>query len=277
MTVLLLGSAAFLGADIIKNPDANTLWLEDCKNVDKNWSFAYKDQHVRSCDGKTFTFECNKKGNTGHRDFIRVPVSREYPWLVMRLKSVAVNPGYRSWSLRISALDKFNFGQTSVQETGYIALNVWEGAKLKKDPATAELFFYNYTLKLTFSDLKMVKVPENYIAVSSPAFTEKGSYGPGDKLRFTVTLKEPAEDVSVRLIHSDLLASVRLNGMEKLQLKPVDDTQKVWTAEFTVKDLTSSRRLKSFSRGLLVRATVLGGSLPEPLWGTVNFSYAPQK
>ena len=274
LSFLLLALAGFVGADIIKNPDANTLWKEDNKNIDKNWRYAYKDQHVRTCDGKSFSFECNTKGNTGHRDFIRVPVSKDYPWLVFRLNSVKVNPGYRSWNIRISDLDKFNVGQTSVQEAGYFACNVWEGANLKKVPTSAEIFFYNYTLKLTFSDLKMVKKPDNFIEVTSPAFAAKKQYTPGDKIRFTVTLKEPAEDVSVRLVFPDLLAAVKLNGMGKLQLKPIDDTQKVWSAEFEVKTLGPVRGVKEFRRNtLLVRATILGGAISEPLWGTINYPF----
>ena len=274
LSFLLLALAGFVGADIIKNPDANTLWKEDNKNVEKNWRYAYKDQHVRTCDGKSFSFECKTKGNTGHRDFIRVPVSKDYPWLVFRLNSVKVNPGYRSWNIRISDLDKFNVGQTSVQEAGYFACNIWEGANLKKVPTSAEIFFYNYTLKLTFSDLKMVKKPDNFIEVTSPAFAAKKQYTPGDKIRFTVTLKEPAEDVSVRLVFPDLLAAVKLNGMGKLQLKPIDDTQKVWSAEFEVKTLGPVRGVKEFRRNtLLVRATILGGAISEPLWGTINYPF----
>ena len=274
LSFLLLALVGFAGADIVKNPDANTLWKEDNKNIDKNWRYAYKDQHVRTCDGKSFSFECNTKGNTGHRDFIRVPVSKDYPWLVFRLNSVKVNPGYRSWNIRISDLDKFNISQTSVQETGYFACNVWEGANLKKVPTSAEIFFYNYTLKLTFSDLKMVKKPDNFIEVTSPAFAAKKQYTPGDKIRFTVTLKEPAEDVSVRLVFPDLLAAVKLNGMGKLQLKPIDDTQKVWSAEFEVKTLGPVRGVKEFRRNtLLVRATILGGAISEPLWGTINYPF----
>ena len=185
-----------------------------------------------------------------------------------------MNPGYRSWNIRISDLDKFNVGQTSVQETGYFACNVWEGANLKKVPTSAEIFFYNYTLKLTFSDLKMVKKPDNFIEVTSPAFAAKKQYTPGDKIRFTVTLKEPAEDVSVRLVFPDLLAAVKLNGMGKLQLKPIDDTQKVWSAEFEVKTLGPVRGVKEFRRNtLLVRATILGGAISEPLWGTINYPF----
>ena len=274
---LLAGATAILSADIVKNPDADTLWKEDAQNVDKNWSFAYKNQHIRTSDGKTFSFECSTKGNTGHRDFIRVPVSKEYPWLVFRLNSVKVNPGYRSWNIRISALDKFNVGQTSVQETGYFACNVWEGATLKAEPKTAEIFVYNYTLKLTFSDFKMVKKPDNFIEVTSPAFAAKKQYNPGDKVRFTVTLKEPAEDVSIRLRYPDLLAAVKVNGMEKLQLKPIDDTQKVWSAEFEIKSIGPVRGKKEFRRNeLLVRATILGGEISEPLWGTINWPYKLQ-
>jgi hypothetical protein len=274
LSFLLLVLVGAAGADIIKNPDANTLWKEDNKNIDKNWRYAYKGQHVRTCDGKSFSFECNTKGNTGHRDFIRVPVSKDYPWLVFRLNSVKVNPGYRSWNVRIGDLDKFNIGQISVQEPGYFACNVWEGANLKKVPASAEIFFYNYTLKLTFSDLKMVKKPDNFIEVTSPAFAAKKQYAPGDKIRFTVTLKEPAEDVSVRLVFPDLLAAVKLNGMGKLQLKPIDDTQKVWSAEFEVKTLGPVRGVKEFRRNtLLVRATILGGAISEPLWGSINYPF----
>ncbi|MBE6393939.1 MAG: hypothetical protein E7044_07795 [Lentisphaerae bacterium] len=278
LSFLLSAAAVLVSADIIKNPDANTLWKEDNKNVEKNWAYAYKGQHTRTSDGKSFSFECNTKGNTGHRDFIRVPVSKDYPWLVFRLNSVKVNPGYRTWTVRISALDRFNISQVSVQEPGYFACNVWEGANLKKIPKTAEIFFYNYTLKLTFSDLKMVKKPDNFIVVSSPAFESKKKYSPGDKIRFTVTLKEPAEDVSVRLVYPDLLSAVKLNGMGKLQLKPTDDTQKVWSAEFEVKTLGPVRRVSEFRRNtLMVRATILGGGISEPLWGTINYPFSLKK
>jgi len=274
----LLTVSALLSADIVKNPDAGTLWKEDGRNVDKNWQEGIKGQHTRTSDGKTFSFECTKKGNTGHRDFIKVPVSPEYPWLVFRLDSVKANQGYRTWSVRIRALDTFAAGQTSTQEPGIFAFNVWEGARLKTVPKAAEIFFYNYTLKLTFSELKMVKKPDNFIFAESPAFKEKGAFGPGDKIRFTVTLKEPAEDVSVRLIHPDLLFAAKLNGMDKLQLKPADDTQKVWTAEFDVKSLGPVRKRKDFKRNeILIRATVLGGGISEPLWGTVNYPYVSGK
>ena len=274
----LLAVSALLRADIIKNPDAGTLWKEDGQNVDKNWREGIKGQHTRTSDGKTFSFECTQRGNTGHRDFIRVPVSPEYPWLVFKIDSVKANPGYRTWNVRIRALDSFSAGQISTQEPGFFAFNVWEGAQLKEIPKTAELFFYNYTLKVTFSEFKMVKKPDNFITAESPAFKEKKAFGPGDKIRFTVTLKEPAEDVSVRLIHPDLLFAAKLNGMDKLQLKPADDTQKVWTAEFDVKSLGPVRKKKDFKRNeILIRASVLGGGISEPLWGTINYPYVSGK
>ena len=275
---LLLSAAALLRADIVKNPDSNTLWKEDCRNVEKNWREGVKGQHSRTSDGKTFSFECNKRGNTGHADFIRVPVSPEYPWLVFKIDSVKANPGYRTWNLRIRALDSFGAGQINTQDPGFFAFNIWEGAKLKQIPKTAELYFYNYTLKVTFSELKMVKQPDNFITADSPAFKEKKAFGPGDKIRFTVTLKEPAEDVSVRLIHPDLLFAAKLNGMDKLQLKPTDDTQKVWSAEFEVKTLGPVRKRTDFKRNeILIRASVLGGAVSEPLWGTINYPYVSGK
>ena len=38
LSFLLSAAAVLVSADIIKNPDANTLWKEDNKNVEKNWS-----------------------------------------------------------------------------------------------------------------------------------------------------------------------------------------------------------------------------------------------
>ena len=66
--------------------------------------------------------------------------------------------------------------------------------------------------------------------------------------------------------------------MGKLQLKPTDDTQKVWSAEFEVKTLGPVRRVSEFRRNtLMVRATILGGGISEPLWGTINYPFSLKK
>ncbi|OQA80761.1 MAG: hypothetical protein BWY31_03931 [Lentisphaerae bacterium ADurb.Bin242] len=258
-------------ADLVRNPDANTLWLENGKNVEKNWSSA----GIARISGENgFSLECQEKDvKKSHSAVLRAPCSPEYPWLVFRIADIQLHPGYRSWAV-ILQNPAFRTGQTSVNAPGIFAFNVYDGALIKGNPAVADIFFYLYTLRLSFTELKMVKKPDNYAEAASPVFAAKKSFEAGDSLRFTVTLKEPAEDVSVRILYTDLLTAVKLNGQEKLQLKPVDKDQKIWSGEFEIKTFGPARGKTSFPRGsLLIRATVLGGGVSEPIWGSVNYPF----
>ena len=77
--------------------------------------------------------------------------------------------------------------------------------------------------------------------------------------------------MTVRLYNPYLLQTLYLNGQDKIQLKPTDDTGKIWSAEVEVKDLKGS--LKS-SASILLKATVLGSeTIKEPIWGTCYYLY----
>lgn len=262
--------SGIVSADLVNRPDANTLWLENGKNPDKNWSGAV----ARLPGEKAFSLECKEKDiNKSHSAVLRAPCSPEYPWLVFRVSGIELHPGYRSWAV-ILQNPAFRIGQTSASTPGIFTFNVYDGAQIKGKPSVADIFFYLYTLKLTFTELKMVKTPDYYAEATSPAFTAKKAFEVGDKVRFTVTLKEPAEDVSVRLLYTDLLTSIRVNGLDKLQLKPVDKGQKIWSAEFEIKTFGPARGKSSFNRGtMLIRATVLGGEISDPIWGSVNYPF----
>ena len=85
----------------------------------------------------------------------------------------------------------------------------------------------------------------------------------GDPITIRVTMAEPAEDVTVAFFDNYITHAVSLNRNERLQLKPEDKEQKVWSASLTVMDAPD----KYYAPGsFLLKATILGGGLKVPLW-----------
>ena len=123
----------------------------------------------------------------------------------------------------------------------------------------------------------MVKKPDNYLEVRSPAFNEKKQFGPEDTLTFTMFLKEPAEDASIRFFSNYTMREAKLNDNHFLQLKPEDDEQKIWSATVTVKSMVPmSVKKKHIAGGTLwMKGIVLGGSIRVPVWAPINYPYYP--
>ena len=267
--VLLAGSLA--RAEFKMNPDSNTLWIEDGKNIktaNTNFGGGWNntDVAVTSNPDGGFYLEQKKQGKpqTGRM----VPVSPEYPYVVYEVSELEMKPGYHALWLPLlgSAMTVL---EGNVQK-GVFAVNYYENSKLKPDAKQSFLGLHIHGLKVGFKYIKVVKVPDYYIKVESPAFAEKKYCAPGDKVKFTVYLKEEAEDVSLQFFRSTVLP-LQINGSSKLQLLPVDGgNNKVWSAEITLKSIAPAKK----DLMPLIKAVILGNeTAPDALWGKSSYLF----
>jgi hypothetical protein len=274
--LLNLGAVIFLNnaianAKIIPNPDANTLWIEDGQDVEvgtgssaDHWS---GDLGVHSSlDGFVLSGTDVKKFSTGRY----VAVDSAYPWLsfeIGKARNVGQVDGYHGFTLSMVGPPHYLVNAVPAIPTGIYAFNV-----LRDQTAVTGIRFLRidlYNTELTFPYLQMVKVPDNFIEVSAPAFAEKKRADQGDEITFTVNLKESAEDVSLTFFDSYTMPQLKLNGETKLQLKPKGDEQKVWTTAVKL-DSIEGDALKAGEQfepnRIFIKATVLGGAVKVPIW-----------
>ena len=267
--------AALLCAEIKKNPDANTLWSMETPSK-KGWYQNTLSRGIRPNPNGGFFIGDDNPVNNGHVARHKVPVSKDYPWLVWDMTEVyTFNAGrYQRWSLSIQGLNG-GIGSVTNVEKGLAAVNCFENAKsLKPGAKEGILRAYFFDVEIGFTAIKMVKKPDNYIVTSSPAFAKKKCFSPGDEVKFTVYLKEPAEDVTLKVIDINYLYDIAVNGKNVLELKPEDKEQKIWSITLKIDSLKcGSRKIGS----LLTRATVLGGGFKVPLWGAINYPYKENK
>jgi len=267
----LLAVAALLSyAELKKAPDANTLWeIRQC--ADKDWDGGGRI-YIKDKQDKGFAIgDDNPSNKVAHSKFWKVPVSAEYPWMCFQVTAATPFKGYRSWGIGLHEVRTL-FGSSTNAETGIVAFNVFEGLPPIK-AGNMKLWAYFYDFELDFSYIKMVKTPENYVFASSPAFAAKKSYGPGDRIKFTVVLKDPAEEVQLRLVNREYFWAVKLNGSDVVDLKPEDEAGRVWSAEKEVKTMTTSKTAYLNRNCVLMRVSVMGGELDVPLWGTIAYPF----
>ena len=269
-------------AEQLRNPDPETLWTENGKDIKTNAQNGYNGswlsdgganpKHLEitpAPDGKGFVLFARDAG--GRKTYTSVPVSKEYPYVVFRITSVEHLKGYRNWTLQFDN-PSLVISQVTTPEPGIFVFDLFKNTEKKGDPKNANLFFYAYNLKLGISEIKLMKTPDYRVDVEA----EKKILSPGDKLKFTVTMKEEAEDVSIRLFTAGAPESLKLNGLEKIQLKPVDKTQKIWSAEVTVKTLgLPGKDYKPNS--ILLKTMILGGTLEEPVWSNLPYGFESPK
>ena len=254
-------------AEMKENPDPNTLWREDGKaiaaqegNSAQAWNSALKYEALP--DGKGFRVEPEKKPAGGRY----LSVSAAYPWFVYEITVVEPKKGYRQ--NRIAFQGGHSHTQIGRIFPGIYAFNLYENSTQEKK-GKPFMRIDQHGLKLTYRYMKMVKIPENYIQCSSDAFLTKKAFGAGDKLQFTVTLKEPAEDVMLSFFKSYTMPQLKLGGKAALQLKPADKEGRIWTGELTAASLGE----KFTPNSIWVKADVTGGGIALPLWSTIPYEY----
>lgn len=281
MTVIVAALALAFAAGSLQaqqrsNPDANTLWIEDGKEIAlgtipnfKSWClYKNKELEIKSiADGKGFSLF--GKDGVSRDTATQLRLSPEYPYLVFRVTGVKVLAGYSSWAATIPGMN-FLAGQAVAPQKGIFVFDLYRDlpseAAAKK---TAYLHFYLTNLGLDLEYVKLVKKPDYAVRVECADPEIK----PGSKVKFTAELTKEAEDVSLTLTMSGNPRPIRINGMQKIQLKPVDKTQKIWSAEVEIRSIDLKKARKRY--GAFLKMDVLGGELDEPVWVGLPCPVAP--
>ena len=270
-------AAGIATAEQLEKPDANTLWLENGKEIElgKKPNFRHwftlggkKELEIKPLEnGKGFSF-FGKDAN-GRKTTTLVKVSPEYPWLVFRITGLDLLKGYRNWTVAMD-LGMQTFQDTTPQKGIYVFdlyQNLPEKAAARK---TSYLDFWVYNLRMDFEYIKLVKKPDYAVRAECADAEIK----PGSKVKFRAELAKEAEDVSISMFSNGQPSPVKINGEIKIQLKPADKTQKVWTAEVEFKNIGLRKPCKRHK--LFMKMDVLGGDLDEPVWVGLPFAVTPK-
>lgn len=276
-------SGTVLQAELVKSPDANTLWEENGIDVQTvpfegtdfwtqptwqaggKWLSGGLYSHVTSAQAGGLQIQASGNNNS---TYARVPIDPGYPYLVWDVVDIVPGEGYRAMGV---GLDVENVARLSVVgnlQPGTFVFNPFlQDPNLVSRKVAAAVSLYNAAL--TIKGLRMVAQPENNLTITSPAFETKQCLDINDTITITLTLAQAAGSAKVEFFDSCLCTPVRLNDQEGIELKAADDTKKVWKATVDVKTLTMTNLKKGEQvkpNRLLLKATTSGGGLAAPLW-----------
>ncbi|MBN2641041.1 MAG: hypothetical protein JXR78_05275 [Victivallales bacterium] len=241
MTVLLLLSITLpLMAEFKEKPDSNTLWIENGKAIStsgKNYwitpFWRLNGLQVTGIKEGGFKIEPSGKSNAMSRI---VPISKDYPWLVLELEKVDVKEDYNA----------------IVIPSGIIITNDIPSATIVIQPEMK-----NNSLRMDFhgadffvKSVSMVKTPDFYLE------TIKEKDG---KVCFRVTGKRKVEDVVINFTENNG-REVRLNGSSSLQLSVRKSNPLVWERIIDIESLSATTK-----SGLLARVSINGGGVTKPV------------
>ena len=272
----ILLAAGIVQAKQIENPDANTLWMEDGKDIElsKSPGFGYwysehgkKELEFKPKEDGT-SFSLLAKDAAGRRTVTRIKLSPEYPYLTFRITGFDLLKGYRNWTLGVGGL--LATSQAAAPQKGIYVFDLFLNAPEKSAAQkSSNLLIYLYNLRMDLDYIKLVKKPAYGIRVEC----SEPKIKPGSQVKFIAELEKEAEDVSISLSTDYVMIPVKVNNAVKIQLKPTDRTQKIWTAEVKIKSLGLKKARSRHST--LMKMDVLGGDLDEPVWVGLPYSIGP--
>lgn len=277
ITALVLAAAFAAQAKQLEKPDDNTLWMEDGKDIElkKYPGFSHwrpeagnKELEIKSKgDGKSFSFFA-KDGN-GRKATTQIKLHPDYPYLTFRITGLELLKGYCNWTLAIEGM--LMSSQVTSPQKGIYIYNLFQNLSKKAAARrTAYLNFYLYNLRLDLDYIKLVKKPDYVVRAECADPIIK----PGSKVKFIAELEKEAEDVSVTLTTNGNPRPIKVNGTVKIQLKPTDKTQKIWTAEVEIKSIGIPKALPR--HWIFMKMDVLGGDLDEPVWVGLPYPVMPK-
>lgn len=241
-TALCLLTAGLVFGEYHENPDQNTLWSEDGKEI-KGWMKDGLTPESAPENG----FVLDQFGKQPHGGGFYALASNDYPWLTFEITKVERHNGYRKLSFQGK-----DFAVVTDLQPGIYAFRM---PGTKTAPGKREYFRIDvYGMKVFFRYMKAVKTPENSIT----AELKNG------KVTYKVNLKTPAEDVSLYLFDGYGMRQLISAESNKIQLHPEDKKNPVvWIGESPVPEKTKGV--------VFVKASVLGSdTLRVPLWGIIN-------
>lgn len=268
-------------AKILNNTDPNMLWLEDGVDVETDamsmhgWNATQLE--IRSVPGKGIIFRSPAPDKYGSGRYL--PVDPEYPYMVWEIPEVkatgaayrGINVSFHFQNPKVPSLKLLGF-EGPVYPGIYVTNLALFNPQLTKENTLC--VFYLYGTEMLVKTIKMVKVPDYYIEITSPAVKEKNRIEIGDTITFRVIMCEPAEDVTLAFYDSrpspSACSPTTLNGQGRLQLKPENGNQKIWTGSMDIKTAPSGDFPPAT---FIIRADILGAGINLPLWSTNSYLF----
>lgn len=218
---------AAVQAEFLKNPDPNTLWIENGKNV----KFAEKHgDYVWGTGGALKITSLEKGFQVGHAGKLGtyISVSSEYPWFCFQIRGAERQAsGYHALSTNL-ALDIGVFSVVSRIPKGIYCINMSSSQKLKVKPRFNYMRLDIHNANITFDYLGMFKEPPCELSLGT-APIKKGS-----DVTVTVKTKVPAEMVQLKFYKAYTMPAIQvIPNVKRYMAKPVDGTgNKEWTFKF---------------------------------------------
>lgn len=201
----------------------------------------------------------------------KVPVDPEHPWVTFRLDRAGwvTNPKwqYHAWG------SAFHVPGSKVGgKLGGEVLSPQLGVYVQKLPVTGAIVGtwerHGFNFDLDFGYMRVCASPAHRLEVC--AVGNKETIVPGDKIAIRLSLDDPCEDVTCRLVKPGAGPTpFMLNGSDSVVLEPQDETGRVWGAVVTVASCE-----KAAMRAVGVKCVLLGGTLDVPLYTVVPFGFA---
>jgi len=273
---VMLGVVFAVQAKQLEKPDENTLWMEDGAGIElktypgfSHW-LEYgngKELEIKQKEnGAGFSFFA--KDASGRKTMTRLKLDPEYPYLTFRITSFNLLNGYRNWTLLVDGM--MSTSQVNAPETGIYVFDLFGKAPEKSaGQKAAYLHVYLSNLGMALEYIKLVRKPAYNVRVECT----DPEIRPGSKVKFIAELENEAEDVSLSLSTDYVMTPVSVNGAGKIQLKPTDKTQKIWTSEVEIRSLGLTKAQPRHRT--LIKMNVLGGELDEPVWIGIPYPVAP--
>lgn len=272
-------------SDLILHPDDQTAWMQS------NDEFAVGDRvsqnhwtvtptiKVTSENGGVKIVSSHQPGE-GTPSIVRyMPFSEDYPWLQFDISDVAKLDGYRGLTIILGNLDTNTRSVVGNLPEGRYVTRVTPGPEKKADASRFVLRMDVFGLQFILKDLGMKSDPLPRLE-AHPMDGSREMLEIGDKMKVTVYLANPAEDVSVELLNRRMGSNLSIDGTGFLQLKPENAEGKIWSGVFSLERLNVHpiSKGKPVPRGaLLFKATILGGNFSQPLlnWNEQSWNVNP--
>ena len=262
-------------AEMIINPDSNTLWVENGRNIRNGTAESSADfwragvKLLPDPAGEGFIIDSNSDADKLYNTGRYVKVSPDYPWMVWEITAVTPVPGkYLGLAMPLMADIKDSqmteFGGDI--PTGIFVKNINDRGQVNQE-TNSWLSIYGYNSRTNVKYIKLVKKPDYYVEMKSDTAAQKQKIELEDNVTFRVYLKEPAEDVSLRFHHAYRMPQLNVNGEQAVQLKAEEGSDgKIWSATISLKSISGN--YKTLKPGqLMIKTVILGGQVKVPVWG----------
>ena len=286
VTSLLLGTLGLARpgyAALIDNPDPNTLWIEDGKEVKAGPGTGadhWNNDGLTVAPGEKGGVRFTPRDEKNYASSRGVRLDENYPYLVWEV--LAMRPvlpkNYKAFSVGILNPKAVNLVLIGDVQPGIYSFRPFAAAP-DTNRLGACVCVTSGANEVDIASIRMVKVPEQYLEMSSPSLAEKKRLDPGDPLTFTLTLKEPADDVVVSFYKHDMFYFghvITIGGKLYCWLKANEGAdRKVWTNTISFNDCVFGAWNKDDPIPLpagtfLVEAVVKRAGKPDQSFWTCN-------